>query len=109
MKRGIILVFLFFTLTLVIKSQNTIGLSYQDHVSNTINSFLTENIISDYGPRSCGPNCSPWHRGIDLNIPGELDHGNRILSPIAGTVTQIYIAGTYIVLVIKGIDDVNYG
>lgn len=82
--------FVFFALRENIKAQNTnIGLQYIDHSTGVINNYNTSNINSDFGLRVCS-DCSKWHKGIDLNRPGSTDHGDRIITPVTGTIAQIY-------------------
>ncbi len=101
--------FVFFALRENIKAQNTnMSLQYIDHSTGIINNYNTSNINSDFGPRICSL-CSKWHKGIDLNRDGSTDHGDRIITPVTGTIAQIYHYNTYIVLVINGPGNQDYG
>ncbi len=101
--------FVFFALRENIKAQNAnMSLQYIDHSTGIINNYNTSNINSDFGPRVCS-DCSKWHKGIDLNRAGSTDHGDRIITPVTGTIAQIYHYNTYIVLVINGPGNQDYG
>lgn len=108
MRRTYIFLFLLLSLSVGIIAQTNIGLQYIDHATGITNNYNTSNINSDFGPRVCS-DCSKWHKGIDLNRSGSTDHGDRILSPVTGTIAQIYKNGTYIVLIINGTDNQDYG
>ncbi len=102
------LFFLFLQCVATLAQDTNIGLQYIDRTTGIINNYNTSNINSDFGHRLCS-NCSKWHRGIDLNRAGSTDHGDRIITPVNGTVAQIYQRGTYIVLVIDGPGNQDYG
>lgn len=108
MKKIIIIFSLLISSTIGFAQSPNIGLQYIDHETQTTQNYITSNINSDFGLRCCD-NCSLWHRGIDINREGELDYGDRILSPTTGIIQQIRAFNTYIVLVIEGPNDQNYG
>lgn len=102
------LLFLYFYCADTLSQNTNIGLQYIDKSTGTTHNYNTSNINSDFGHRLCS-GCSIWHKGIDLNRDGSSDHGDRIITPVSGTIAQIYHNNTYIVLVIDGPDNQDYG
>ena len=74
----------------------------------TANSFITEDVVSDYGMRDYPS--SIWHEGTDLsslqNGGGDSDRGDALVAIEGGTISRIQATVNYKYVTISGS---NYG